>query len=60
MPVSLLRLPLSLDNISQTFLLQRMKAKLDISQDEFLARKRARIEKMRQPAREFRTPRRLR
>lgn len=29
-----------------------MKAKLDISQEEFLSRKRARIEKMRQPARE--------
>ncbi|GHJ85252.1 hypothetical protein NliqN6_1654 [Naganishia liquefaciens] len=28
----------------------RMKAKLDITQDEFLSRKRARIEKMRQPA----------
>lgn len=29
-----------------------MKAKLDISQEEFMVRKRARIEKMRQPARE--------
>jgi transcriptional adapter 2-alpha len=33
--------------------LQRMKAKINITQEEFQARKRARIEKMRQPAREF-------
>jgi transcriptional adapter 2-alpha len=51
-------MPVSLSDVgycqsrSNTIIPQRMKAKLDISQEEFMARKRARIEKMRQPARE--------